>query len=148
MAISNEQYNVLAARRVATNGLLWQTPVLSLTAQAFLFIIALGSGTVVGARLIAACLALVISLASMQLMAKNRYFEKRDSQMLQDYEDAKKNKGFQSIHARPDYRKAAWYLKASSYRLWLFMLAAFGTAAVVVIVGLLVPCEWIVGPAS
>ena len=148
MAISDEQYNVLAARRVATNSILWQTPVLSLTAQAFLFTIALGPGTVVGARFIAAFLALVASLASMQLMAKHRYFEKRDSKMLQEYEDEKTNEGFQSIHARPDYDNAAWYLKASSYRVWIFMLAVFGTAAFVVIVGLLASCEWIVGPAS
>jgi len=148
MAISDEQYNVLAARRVATDSLLWQSPALSLTAQAFLFTITLDSGTVVGARLIAAFLALVVSLVSMQLMTKNRYFEKRDSKMLEEYEKAKQDDGFQSIHERPDYSEAAWYEKIKSYRLWLFMLAIFGTAAVVVIVGLLTSCEWIVGSAS
>ncbi len=148
MAISDDQYNVLAARRVATNGLLWQSPALSLTAQAFLFTIALDSGTVVGARLIAAFLALVASLVSMQLMAKNRYFEKRDSGMLEEYEKAKQKDSFQIIHGPPDYSKAAWYEKIKSYHLWLFMLAAFGTAAFVVIVGLLASCGWIVGPAS
>ena len=145
MAISDKQYDVLAARRVAKDSLLWQTPALSLTAQAFLFTIALGQGTTVGARLIAAILALVASLASIQLMAKSRYFEEGDSKMLEEYERAM---GFQTIHARPDYSKKAWYVKRSSYRLWIFMLAIFGAAAVVVIVGLAASCAWIVGTAS
>jgi len=147
MAIANEQYNIVAARRVATNGLLWQSPALSLTAQAFLFTIALDSGTVVGARLIAAFLALVASLVSMQLMAKNRYFEVRDSKILEDYEKAKQEDSFQIIHGRPDYSKADCYQKCKSYHLWLLMLAAFGIAAFVVIVGLLASHEWIVGSA-
>lgn len=36
------QYGIVAARRDSFNELLWQTPVVSLTAQAFLFTIALG----------------------------------------------------------------------------------------------------------
>ena len=145
MAISDEQYNVLTTRRVATNSLLWQSPALGLTAQAFLFTIALNSGTVVGARLIAAFLALVVSLVSMQLMAKNRYYEVRDSKMLEEYEETKE--GFQVIHGRPDYSDAECYQKCKSYHLWILMLAAFGVAACVVIVGLLASHEWIVGSA-
>ena len=37
-------YEVIAGRRNTYDGLLWQMPMLGLTAQAFLFTIALGSG--------------------------------------------------------------------------------------------------------
>jgi hypothetical protein len=144
MAIADEQYDVVASRRVATDGMLWQTPVLSLTAQAFLFTIALGPGSSAGARIIAATLALVASLASIQLMAKHRFHEERDSGLLREYEDAKP--GFQAIHGPPANAKRAWYL-FSSYRLWLVMLAVFAIAAVVVIVGVLASWNWLVGPA-
>lgn len=146
MAIADEQYDVVASRRVATDGMLWQTPVLSLTAQAFLFTIALGPDSSAGARIIAAILALSASLASLQLMAKHRFHEERDSGLLRDYEDEKA--GFHPIHGRSaNDPQAAWYLKISSYRLWLVMLAVFAIAAVVVIVGVLASWNWLVGPA-
>lgn len=37
-------YSVVASRRLQWDNLLWQVPVLGLTAQAFLFTTALGSG--------------------------------------------------------------------------------------------------------
>ena len=148
MPISHEQYDVLASRRLATDGMLWQTPVLSLTAQAFLFTIALGPGSTAGARVIAACLALVASLASIQLMAKHRYHEVKDSAVLREYEDAKESNGFQAIHGRPsEDPNAAWYHRISSYHLWLGMLAVFAGAAVVVIIGVVASWNWLVGPA-
>ena len=56
--------------------------------------------------------------------------------------------GFQPIHGRPaNDPQTAWYLKISSYRLWLVMLAVFAIAAVVVIVGVLASWNWLIGPA-
>ena len=113
--------------------MLWQAPALSLTAQAFLFTIALGEGSEV-ARLISATLALVASLASMQLMAKHRYLEIQDARLLEEYERAKEIK---PIHARLDTEQAAWYNRCSSYKVWLSMMAIFALAAAGIIFVLL-----------
>jgi hypothetical protein len=143
MAIADEQYDVVASRRVATDGLLWQTPVLSLTAQAFLFAIALGPGSSLGARLVAAILAFVASIGSIQLMAKHRFHEVRDAELLEEYE--KLRTGFQVIHGTAaENPGAAWYLKISSYRLWLCMLGVFALAAAVVFAGVLRGWHWLV----
>ena len=50
-AISEDQYDLLAARRTSYDEMMWQAPALSLTAQAFLFTIALGPGSTTAARL-------------------------------------------------------------------------------------------------
>lgn len=141
--ISQEQYQILAARRVARDGMLWQTPTLSVTGQAFLFSIALGSDTGAEARMIAALLAFVVSLASIQLMAKQRYFEVRNSKLLRLYEDLNAHNRVVALHGRIEDAAAPWYLATSSYRLWLAMLAIFGGAAITVFVGVLFSPEWL-----
>lgn len=132
--INDEQYQVLAARRLATDGMMWQTPVLSLTAQAFLFTIALGHDTSQEAKLISASLALAASLASLQLMAKHRHHELRDSQLLRAYEA---NKGLRPIHGKPEQSPLAWHLTLSSFVVWAVMLSVFASAAFGVVVGVL-----------
>jgi len=148
VSLSDEQYNVVANPRVATDGMLWQTPVLSLTAQAFLFSIALGPAVAPGARFVAACLALLASVAPIQLMAKHRYFEGRASHMLEEYEAASKDDGFRIVHGRPCDPNMAWYNRISSYRLWIPVLATFGVAAVVVMIGGVASWEWLLGSST
>ncbi len=132
MAIAKDQYDVVAARRTALNGLMWQTPVLSLTAQAFLFTIALGSGASSFATLMSAVLALAAALASIQLMAKHRCLEVRDSQLLEEYERNSVN-GFEVIHSKSSgFNKML--CRWSSYKIWMFMLGVFALAAIIVII--------------
>ncbi|MGJ5832818.1 hypothetical protein [Streptomyces ossamyceticus] len=79
-------YQVVAARRMQWDALLWQVPALSLTAQAFLFTIALGSDSSRYARVIASALAIVMSVLSLHLMARHRQAEVTDAHWLADYE--------------------------------------------------------------
>jgi hypothetical protein len=65
-------YEVLTQRELEHQSLIWQTPGLSLTAQAFLLTIALGSGSSSVARIIAAILGICAGLLTMQLMDKHR----------------------------------------------------------------------------
>ena len=67
------QYRIVATRRGIYDTLLWQTPVLSLTAQAFLFSISLGSDASQWERRTAAVLALIASIASIQLTSSPSY---------------------------------------------------------------------------
>jgi hypothetical protein len=80
-------YAAVAARRSSFDAMLWQVPVLSFTAQAFLFTLALSSGASQAARLVASGLAVVISLLSLQLMVKQRQAEIADSHWLAAVEE-------------------------------------------------------------
>lgn len=78
----NLVYDTIRGRRAGYDLLMWQTPALGMTAQAFLMTIALGPDTKQAARLVANLLAFVVALLSMQLMAKHRYHEGIDARLL------------------------------------------------------------------
>lgn len=65
-------YPVVASRHAQWDNLLWQIPVLSMTAQAFLFSISLGPGSSTLARLIACGLSVVTLFLSATSMARQR----------------------------------------------------------------------------
>jgi len=75
-------YPVVAARRAGYDSLMWQMPALSLTAQAFLFTIALDPGRPEWARALSSVLALVTSLAALHAMYRFRVGERDDSRRL------------------------------------------------------------------
>jgi hypothetical protein len=139
-SISNEQYSLLANRRQTFDALLWQTPVLSLTAQAFLFTIALSAGNKPFARFIAATLALIVALASLQLMAKHRYHEESCSKLLQFYEG--KNH-LHPVHSSRMSDSDPRYIRWSSYVIWIGALWAFVIAATLVLLSLALQREWL-----
>lgn len=128
VAVTDIQYQMLAQRRQNYDNLIWQTPTISLTGQAFLFTIAFGNGSIVG-RLVASILALLASLASEQLLSKHRHFEIYYAELLQSIERAKQ---YAPIHERPPRGTgvAAW----SSYLVWRSVLLAFGAAAITAVV--------------
>ena len=105
--------------------MLWQTPIISLTAQAFLFQIALGGGCVTG-KVLAASLAFLSALASSHLLAKQRYLKIYYAQKLESLENSK---GWPVIHDRPprpdDIRKL------SSYKIWQIVFLSFAAAAII-----------------
>ncbi len=116
---------------------MWQVPVLSLTAQAFLFTITLDSQATRGAQILAAVLALVASLTSIQLMAKHRHHEVSDAKWLESFEKSRTEGGFQVIHAKrkKPVRRGPWrfFVRQSSYVVWLFTLWIFALGACAVL---------------
>lgn len=137
-----EQYAALNDRRDSHNSLLWQTPVLSLTAQAFLFTIALSGQVSSTARSIAASLALLVALGSIQLLIKHRWHERDLAVQLEKIED---ERGLIPINKRrkPDVtmNPETWLARLPSYCVWLCLLAVFGIAALLV---LLKPSRFVV----
>jgi hypothetical protein len=85
VADDHAQYAVVSARRLQWDNLVWQVPMLGLTAQAFLFTTALGSGDR-WSRVIASPLAVIRALLSITLMARHRQAEIADSHWLEEYE--------------------------------------------------------------
>lgn len=72
-------------RRSVVDQMMWQVPVLSLTAQSFLLTIAFGSGGRVG-RVVAGVLAAIAAIAAVQLLLKHRYHEETASHALERLE--------------------------------------------------------------
>ena len=121
-------YSVLNARRDAFNNMLWQTPVLSLLAQAFLFAIILSKDTKPHARFVAALLALGTSAASLHLLVKHRKGEETLARQLHANEKAT---GRYPANRRLIHKN--WLIRRSSYKIWLIILLLFGIASLVAI---------------
>ena len=92
-------------RRYVTDPMMWQVPVLSLTAQSFLLTIAFGADGRAG-RALAAGLAAVAALAAVQLLLKHRYNEETASRALERLE---RDHNLTILDGRPeDVQRWAW----------------------------------------
>lgn len=146
-------WQTLASKRAALDAMMWQTPALGMTAQAFLFNLALSPGSSRWARLIVAFLSLSLSLMVMQLMAKHRRHEMLDSLLLDRFEATSGIPELLGVtpHGSPALRpeedqmlvnrrlrrstpgpRKFW--KMSSYELWMLGLALFVCVAVAILV--------------
>jgi hypothetical protein len=81
-------WQTVAARRQSYDAMMWQTPALGMTAQAFLLSLALGSGTSALSRIISAGLSVLISVMVVQLLAKHRRNEFLDTLALEELESS------------------------------------------------------------
>jgi hypothetical protein len=136
-------YQAVVARRMQWDSLLWQVPILSLTAQAFLFTIALGSDTSELSRIIAALLSAVVALLCVSLMARHRQAELSDAGWLQEYEKDYSER-FQ-VHGEP-FRERRDKVKVRllgnrlpaptwpGYEVWTWGVSTFGVLGLVVVV--------------
>jgi hypothetical protein len=121
--------------------MIWQTPALGLTAQAFLLTIALSADASRTARLITAILSLVTALVAMQTMTKHRYNETTDARLLECIErELGFTVGNQPPHMPPRIRGAAVnnatgpINKLRSFDLWMISLSAFALSGLIVII--------------
>jgi hypothetical protein len=141
-----ETYAVVAARRTQWDQLLWQVPVLTLTAQAFLFSIALSHDATKSARVIACLLSLVMTCLSLHLMIKHRQAEVADSQWLESYEDQLppppgdlswpmhgRNWSSYRLQTDPRVGRLRFFWRSNGFKIWFWGLALFGVAAIVVL---------------
>ncbi len=133
--ITEQQYDQVAENKRNHNLLIWQTPVLALTAQSFLFSIALSSSTSGQNKAISALLALLISIASMQLMAKHRHIERWYSSLLRQFEEGSGGR-FGVIDGPPPPSHAwpaGWFANLKSFWVWQLTLFAFLVAAATIL---------------
>jgi len=78
----SEMHQIINARRMQWDNLLWQVPLISITGESFLFTIILNSATSHPAREIACGLAMIISAASLATLARHRLSEVHDANLL------------------------------------------------------------------
>ena len=119
-------WRTLASRRQSFDAMVWQAAGFALTAQSFLYTIALNGNNVSLARIIALSLSIACALATIHVMSKHRLHELSDSEYLGDME--KKN-GWRQIHGESDdpkkrVRRSCW-LKFGSVNVWLSLLWFF-----------------------
>ncbi len=138
-------YAAVAARRTQFDALLWQVPVLSLTAQAFLFTIALSQGNDAWARIISSLLSLNITVISILLMARHRQAELHDANWLARIECDELNLGNLGAHGttfrrnRDQQKLEAGLIgrllpRKPMFGVWVTGLALFGVSDIVVII--------------
>ncbi|WP_328406261.1 hypothetical protein [Nocardia sp. NBC_00403] len=141
-------YQAVADRRLQYENLLWQVPAVSMTAQAFLFSVALSQGIDPFPQILAGILALNVSVISIMLMASHHRAESRDAQWLEQFEQQELGAGAWSAHgaafrtqyiADPD---AGWVDNLIHLRLvfqvWVIGLGLFGFIAILMIVKTLI----------
>jgi hypothetical protein len=123
----------VAARETQVDATMWQVPALSLTGQAFLMTIALQPDASRTARILSASLAVVVSILSMQLMARLRRLNVVYAEWLNDFET--KNFG-RSLHG-PEFREILSTVRYGgplgrirSFHFWMLGLSAFGMAGI------------------
>jgi hypothetical protein len=80
-------YEMLTARFLAHDEMLWQTPALALTAEAFLMTIALSPDVIDLAAAIAAFLGVILMLMSMHLLGRHRFLELIEKSKLIELEE-------------------------------------------------------------
>ncbi|MBL0886208.1 hypothetical protein [Myceligenerans indicum] len=143
-------YATVAARRLQWDSLVWQVPVLSLTAQAFLYTIALGPESSSAARITSAVISIVITALSVTLMARHRQGEITDAQWLAEYETSLPKVYRQ--HGRPWQERRdqeqpdrgvfrLLVLPWPAFRTWVVGLGIFGLISCLVIVAAIVRPE-------
>lgn len=142
MTSSEQIYAAVAARRLQWDNLLWQVPTLSLTAQAFLFTIALDRDSEQFARVVASSLSLIVTFLSITLMARYRQGELNDAHWLEEYE---KDQDLPVVHGRQfkddrDHEPLAagrigrLIPLLPGFKTWTIGLSLFGVAALMVLI--------------
>ncbi len=148
-------YEMLLLRELEQDAMLWQTPTIALTAQAFRLTIALAPDSQVFARVLAASLGLVVAALSMQLMAKHRLLESVDRRKLGQLEaalgiDRLSDRGWGWERGKylltGDGPKDSWFRRRKSYVVWQSGIAVFGLANLTVIAVAVVVPSWLTGP--
>lgn len=141
-------YEMLLQRELEQDAMLWLTPTIALTAQAFLLTIALNKDSPAFATYLAAGLGLVVALLSMQLMAKHRFLNLMDRAHLHALEARLRIEHLsnrQYFYNNGAYRVPDWLkdhksppsehglAKFRSYRVWIFGMVVFAAVNLAVI---------------
>jgi len=154
-------YQVVGARRLQWDSLLWQVPTLSLTGQAFLLVIALGESSTDLARYMSAGLGLLMAFTSLLTLASHRTTEVSDAHWMHalegqlgitpvsgpafkanrdSYREAMKNapapehlSGLRLFFYRLPDRIVRMASRRRAYPVWIYTFIAFGIVQLTVI---------------
>lgn len=141
-------YEMLLQRELEQDAMLWQTPTIALTAQAFLLTIALNPTSPAFATFLSAALGLVVALLSMQLMAKHQFIDSMDRAHLHALEtrlEIEHLSNREYFYTNGVYRIPDWLVghkapraehglaKFRSYRVWIAGMLIFAAVNVAIV---------------
>lgn len=138
-------YAAVAARRTQWDALLWQVPALALAAQGILLTSVFAPDTRHWPRVVAAAIAVLVGLLSLQLFLRHRHTELFDAGWLAEQD---KRSGYPGIHGKRwaeernqmnvEVRVFGWLMKRRSTNIWrwgLVLILLVDIASLVVAVG-------------
>lgn len=146
MPNESDVYQALVSRRLQWDSLIWQVPILSFTAQAFLFTIALSPNSSEFARIVSASISMLIAGLSLTLMKSHRRAEISDSEWLLEMEESDpelpKLYRIHGLNIRERRQLAStgaddrdwWVPKVRGYITWVFGLGVFFLAGAAIVV--------------
>jgi hypothetical protein len=152
-SVLSDIYKALTERRISHDNLTWQTPALSLTAQAFLLTISLGPSESQVSRTIASIISIMISILSVQLIERHSFFETTFSKILEEFEKKYNYKLYLDegeilphahINTLPQklLGREGRFSKFKSRYLWMVLLLSFSFISLFIIF-LTWVCPWI-----
>ncbi|MFJ4198346.1 hypothetical protein ACIP2Y_01735 [Streptomyces sviceus] len=122
-------YQVVAARHVGLDQMVWQVPGIALTAQAFLMTIGLGPGSGQLARLGSGLLSVVVAFMSVELLMRHRLSATADAVWLERFE---RDQGWDVLHRPLNDRCTQLGVpmprvaRPRAYSVWIAGLSTFG----------------------
>jgi len=119
-------YEMITLRQLEQDSMMWQTPALAITGQAFLLTLSFTADVPLGGRIAAAVLGGFVAIMSLQLMAKHQFLRDVDAYELERLEGElhlpaithrgwAKNDAGEHMLIKP---RRTWWTGASSYLLW------------------------------
>ncbi|WP_217549066.1 hypothetical protein [Streptomyces sp. GbtcB6] len=134
-------YQVVAARHVGLDQMVWQVPGIALTAQAFLMTIGLGPGSGQLARLGSGLLSAVVAFMSVELLMRHRLSAIADAVWLERFE---RDQGWEVLHRPLNDRCTQLGVpmprvaRPRAYSVWIAGLSTFGLVGAAIAVNALV----------
>jgi hypothetical protein len=123
--MNEEQYKILAARKIAHDTMVWQTPTLAIAAQAFLLSAAYNQQVDRPLSLLLLGFSTAVGICSIQLMSKHRLFELSEAKLLREFEEDHEREGYSVItRERTADEKAGdgILVRFSAFQVWRIVL--------------------------
>lgn len=127
------QYPVAASYREHFNSMVWQTPAISLAAQAFLLSSSFSQNISLSFKALTSGLAFIVAICSIQLLFKHRYYERNASELLKRYERTQRLSGFHILHGKLGVFPQNQLTSGRSHVIWMILLGTFAVCALVIL---------------
>jgi len=128
-------YDALRTKQLSYDNLMWQTPVIGIAAQSFLYTIAFDTSKGLTTIIVTSIIAIILGVAAIQLMMKHRLHERLTNDKLIKIES---EFSLDNVHEQPSFEKKStrhyWFVKHSSFNVWRNSLILTTSAGVIAIV--------------
>lgn len=139
-------YGSFREKRLSYDGYIWQAPTLCIAAQSFLYSIAFAKDSSNENVIITSGLAVILGLASYQLMVKHRFHERKVCDELEQMETKFRLLSVHSKMEKNEKQEKDWMLRYSSFQIWriaLILMTLAGSYKLMKEIAISIPWQWI-----